>query len=568
MIRLDRPSLKALEASTLWMTLVATTVMNLMLLVMPLYAMQVYDRVLTSRNMDTLVFLSLIVVLVMAASALLDVFRARLLLRLGNKYLLDMGQRVFEASVSASVQLSVPLVQPMRQMKTIRDFVASPSGLCVLFDAATMPLFLAAVYLMHSGLGHAMLGGLLLLVLLAWWTEKATGAFVKSSNSSGQAAQLRLEGALRNAPTVVAMGMRTSMFNHWQSANQELLASTSQASDCAGLVAGMTKWVRWCISVLMTALGAWYVVQDQMTMGVMIAANLLSARGLAPLESLISAWKGFVSARIAAQRVDDLLMRFGEPAPAYGLPVRMGFLHADNLVYVPPGADMPSIKGVSFKVPAGQFVGLIGPSASGKSTLARLLCGVLRPRSGAVRWDGADVSGWGQSDHGQLCGYLPQSAELFAGTVGENIARFHADSDEQVLAASKLAGTHEMILRLPKGYDTRIGSGGMALSPGQTQLVALARALYGTPQLLVLDDPTANLDAQGEDALMKALQSCRKMGTTVIFISHRRAMLDMADVLCLLVEGQLQISGSQTEVLNALKQKNMNALAEHRRAGL
>ena len=527
--------------------------MSLLLFALPLYSLQVYDRVLTSRNPDTLVLLTLIVLVALTATAALDAVRGRLLLRISNSYSLKLGPRLLDVSIAQSARSSEPNGQTLRDMHTVRGFVAGPQGLVALFDTPLVPLFLVAVYFMHVGLGHAMLLGIVLLFVLTLVTETLTGPHLRAAGEAAIIAQRRIDGVMQNAEAVEAMGMRISMRNYWQSAQGASMAQASVAGDRAGAVAAFAKWVRFLLTLLMTAAGAWFVIQDEITMGSMIAASILSARGLAPLETMIGAWKGLVGARIAVNRINLSLERFPRAESRMQLPIPLGTLSIERLVYAPPGSDQPTVKGVSFQVPAGAWLGLIGPSAAGKSTLAKLICGVWQPRSGVVRLDGADVYTWARADFGRHCGYLPQDVELFSGTIRDNLARFGAADDAAVVAAATMAGAHEMILRLPKGYDTPLGPGGSSLSAGQRQRVGLARALLGEPKLVVLDEPNSNLDAEGEQALVEAVKRVRNTGATVIMVSHRPSLLAGADLLGVVVDGQLQHFGPRDEVLGKLQ---------------
>jgi len=552
------PALADLDRGGLLVVAGTSTATNLLLFALPLYSLQVYDRVLTSRSPDTLVLLTLIVLFALTAAAALDAVRGRLLLRIGNRYSLKLGPRLLDASIAQSARSSEPNGQALRDMHTVRGFVAGPQGLAALFDAPLVPLFLATVYLMHVGLGHAMLLGVVVLFLLTFVTEALTGPHIRAAGESAIVAQRRIDGVMQNAEVVEAMGMRASMRDYWQKAQGQSMAEASVAGDRAVSVAAFAKWIRFLLSLLMTAAGAWFVIHDEITMGGMIAASILSARGLAPLETMIGAWKGLVSARIAVERINFALEKFPRTESTMQLPAPLGALTVEHLVYAPPGAEQPTLKGVSFQVPAGAWLGLIGPSAAGKSTLAKLICGAWQPRSGVVRLDSADVYTWARADFGRYCGYLPQDVELFAGTVRENIARFGALStidDAAVVAAATMAGAHEMILRLPQGYDTPIGPGGSALSAGQRQRVGLARALLGGPKLVVLDEPNSNLDAEGEKALLQAVKRVKDTGATVIMVSHRPSLLADADLLGVIVDGHLQHFGGRDEVLAKLQPK-------------
>lgn len=525
--------------------------MNLLLFALPLYSLQVYDRVMTSRSADTLLLLSVIVLAALSANAVLDAIRARLLLRIGNTYALKLGPRLLDASIAKSALAAEPENQGLRDMATVRGFVTGVQGLASLYDAPLVPLFLAAVYVMHIGLGHAMLFGVCVLLVLTVVTESLTGGALRSASESAIAAQRRIDCAMQNAEVVEAMGMRSAMRNYWLSVQRHALAEGSLANDRSAVVGAMAKWTRMVLSLMVTGVGAWYVIHDEITIGAMVAAAILSARGLAPLETMIGAWKGVVGTRLAVERINATLTGSGRPEAGVELPRPLGELSVERVVFVPPGGEQPSLKGVSFRLAPGSWLGLVGPSAAGKSTLAKLVCGVWKPRSGMVRLDGADVYEWPRTDFGKHCGYLPQDVELFPGSVRDNIARFASRDeigDDMIVAAAQKARVHEMILRLPKGYDTQVGLGGAVLSAGQRQRIGLARALLGAPRLIVLDEPDASLDTEGEQALMAALNEARESGATIVMVSHRPTLLGGADLVGVVVDGGLQQFGPREEV--------------------
>lgn len=539
---LDRRGLAAVGAGSL--------VASVLLFALPLYSLQVFDRVLTSRSTDTLWLLTLITALALAVAAAIDTVRARLLLRIGNAHALALGPRLLEASILLSARSSAPETQGQRDLMTLRSFVTGAQGLVTFFDAPLVPVFLVAVYLLHPVLGHVMLFGIVLLLVLALLSETMTGEPLRTASEAGLLAQRRVDGVMHSAEAVEAMGMRSAMRTYWATAQGTALAGSSVAGDRSAALAGLAKGIRLLLNVALSFTSAWLAIHDEITMGGMVASGILAARGLAPLESLVGAWKHLVAARLAATRLNDLLARVPAGTDSTALPPPAGTLALEKLVYVPPGADQPTIRGVNLSLPAGQCLGLIGPSGAGKSTLARLICGVWVPRSGHVRLDGADVTAWPREDFGRHCGYLPQEVALFAGSIRDNIARFGAGSrDEDVVLAAQRAGCHEMILRLPKGYDTQVGAGGATLSGGQRQRIGLARALFGEPRLLVLDEPNANLDTEGEAALLQALAWAKSAGVTTVVVSHRPSLLAGADWLVVLVEGQVQQFGLRDEVL-------------------
>ena len=562
---LRTPALADLDRRALLVVAVTSFAMNLLLFAMPLYSLQVYDRVMTSRSSDTLVLLTLIVLFALSANALLDTVRGRLLLRIGNSYALKLGPRLLDASIAQSARNSEPDGQALRYMGTVRNFVAGQQGLATIYDAPLVPLFLLAVYMMHTGLGHAMLFGIFVLLILTLITEALTGNHLRAAGEAGIHAQRRIEGVMQNAEVVEAMGMRAAMRNYWHVAQSQAMAEASAASDRSAGVGALAKWVRMLLNLLITGAGAWYVIHDDITIGAMVAANILSARGLAPLETMIGAWKSLVGTQIAVERINTVIEKCSRPEGAMQLPAPSGEVSVERLVYAPPGLEQPTIKGISFKLPVGSWLGIVGPSAAGKSTLAKLICGVWKPRSGVVRLDGADVYSWPRADFGRYCGYLPQDVELFAGTVRDNIARFcslEEIDDAAVAAAAQMAGVHEMILRLTGGYEAQIGPGGAALSAGQRQRIGLARALLGEPRLVVLDEPNSNLDTEGEAALLAALRRVRAGGATIVMIGHRPSLLADADLIGVVVDGQMQHYGPRDEILAKIVPKPRPLLTE------
>ena len=559
------PALAELNWRSLAMVGVTSLAMSILLFAMPLFSLQVYDRVLTSRSTDTLLLLASIVVFALTSHAALDAVRGRLLLRIGNAYAVKLGPLLFDVSIAQSARSSESNGQALRSMQTIRNFVATPQGLATLYDAPLVPLFLVAVYMMHVGLGHAMLFGVIVLFLLTALTEAVTGKRLRAAGEAGIDAQRRVDSVMQNAEAVEAMGMRLAMRRYWYTSQNRLMSDASKANDRSSLVGSVAKWVRMILSLMITGVGAWYVIRDEVTVGAMIAANILSARGLAPLEMTIGAWKSFVGTRMAVEKINSAVAEYSRPEGKMQLPEPKGDVSAEKLVYAPPGTEQLTLKGISFKLPAGTWLGIVGPSGAGKSTLVKLICGVWKPKSGVVRLDGADVYSWPRADFGRFCGYLPQDIELFAGTVRDNIARFAGEdsgNDAAVVEAAKLAGVHEMVLRLSKGYETPIGQGGAALSAGQRQRIGLARAMFGDPRLLVLDEPNSNLDVEGETALLNALSQARSRGCSVIMIGHRPSILEHADYIGVLVEGHLQHFGPREEILARILPKPRASLRE------
>lgn len=521
---------------------------NLLLLALPIYSLQIFDRVLLSRSVDTLWVLSLGVMIALGCSVLLEAFRGQLLLRLSNRMALAFEGRLLSEILMRSSRQGDRSLQSVRDLGTLRNFISTPQGLVALLDAPWVPFYLIVVYLLNPVLGHAMLAGAMALILIAWLTEKIATPLIKEAGEAAQRAQRRLEGLAQASDVIVAHGMQTIAQAHWSRAQHEAMAHTSRAGVAGATLASAAKSIRLLLNVTLTGLGAYLAARDELTIGAMIAANIVTSRALAPIELLIGASRQLIGVRIAWKRLADVLGN-GAVSDTTRLPPPAGRVEVEQVIYMPPGAAQPTIKGLSFKLEPGTFLGLIGPSAAGKSTLARLLVGILPPRSGVIRLDGADVLAWDRGDFGKACGYLPQDVQLLDGTVHQNIARFTDAPDEAVVAAAQDAAAHEMILRLPQGYQTEVGPAGAALSAGQRQRIGLARALFGAPHLIVLDEPNSNLDTEGEQALTTSLGRVKARGATLIVVSHRPSVLGLADMLAVLVDGQLQQFGPKQEIL-------------------
>jgi PrtD family type I secretion system ABC transporter len=524
-------------------------VTNLLMLALPLFSLQVFDRVLSSRSIDTLWLLTIGVLIALGTIAVLEVIRSRMLVRIGNRYALEMQPRVLDASLTRSALQGVRRAEALQDVGTVRNFLGTGRGLVALMDAPMTPVFILVVASLNHWLGIATAIGALVLFGLTLATEVFTAPHVRQATEAALRAQRRADAALANAEAIEAMGMRHAMLARWREEEGRHLALASEASDRAGALASLARLARMLLSLSITALGAYFAVTDRLTIGGMVASTMLAARALGPMEVLIGAWRQFVQARASLDRLNELLAKFKREESEMQLPAPTGAVAMEGVVYAPPGREQPTIRGVSLAVPAGTMVGLIGPSGAGKSTLAKLVCGVWPARSGAVRLDGADVYTWNRRDFGKYVGYLPQDVELFAGSVRDNIARFGEADDAQVVAAAQLVGLHELILRLPDGYSTDIGPGGAALSGGMRQRVALARALFGEPKLVVLDEPNASLDTEGEQALVEALAATKARGATLIVITHRPSILAAADQIAVLIAGRVERAGPARELI-------------------
>lgn len=535
---------------------------SLLVLALPVYSLQIFDRVLLSRSVDTLWVLTLGVVLALGVAAIVEGFRGQLLLRLSNRLALALDRQIFDELLQRATRRGDRSLQPMRDLNTVRGFIGAPQGLVALIDAPLVPLYLLVVYLLHPWMGHTMVIGAVLLIAIAWTNEKVTASSTRRALETVQESQQALEDVLGSADTVVAHGVSNEVFQHWRMKQNKALAAMSDAGTVGGQFASAAKGIRLHLNIALTAVGAYLAINDQITLGAMIAANILTSRALAPIELLIGATRQLIGVRLAWERLTGT-SKSEQSREATRLPPARGQVEFEKVIYIPPGMDQPTIKGITFRIEAGSFLGLIGPSAAGKSTLARLACGVWEPKSGTVRLDGADIRVWHREDFGRSCGYLPQDVQLFGGTVRENICRFTDAGDDAVVDAARAAGAHEMILRFTNGYETLIGAGGARLSAGQRQRIGLARALFGDPRLIVLDEPNSNLDSEGEQALEESLIRAKARGATLVVISHRPAVLAHADNLAVLVDGQLQQFGPRQEILGRVQPSTAVAVPNH-----
>ena len=535
--------------SAFLMTAAFSAFINLLMLVSPLYMMQVYDRVLHSRSEATLLMLTLITVGLLGVMALLEVIRSRILVRVGGRMDQLLSERVLSAQFQASLhRIGANPGQASRDFDTVRQFLTG-AGIFAFFDAPWTPLILAVMFMFHPVLGLIALGGGIALFALALINEAVTKKVLEAANKNAVVAAGAIDSSMRNAEVLEAMGMFGNFRDRWAGRRDEILRLQAVASDRAGVIMGLTKFIRLLLQTAILGGGAWLAIHEQISPGVIIAASILMGRALAPVEQAIGTWKQFVGARIAHRRLCELLNRVPKPQERTALPRPAGDLKVETVVVVPPGSTAPTLSRVSFDLAAGQVLGVIGPSGAGKSTLARLLVGAWRPYAGTVRVDGADLHNWDPEARGDFMGYLPQDVELFDGSVAENIARFGGTDSEAIVTAARRAGVHDMILRLPQGYDTPIGTGGCALSGGQRQRIGLARAVYGGPCLVILDEPNSNLDDEGESALVHAITELKRAGTTVVIISHRPSILGVTDQILVLADGTVRMFGARAEVL-------------------
>src|SRR5215475_11524672 len=479
---------------------------NLLMLTGSFFMLEVYDRVLPSRSVPTLVVLLILAAGLFAAQGLLDMLRSRLLVRVGNSLDEALSPRVYDSMVRLPLRTGArgDGVQPLRDLDAVRSFM-SGLGPVALFDLPWMPVYLAICFLFHPLLGITALCGALVLVVLTVLTEIYTRRPTRQASEFAKARQQLAEASRRNAEAIVAMGMASRIAARWSDVNRRYVASNRLASDVGGGLGAFAKVLRMMLQSGVLAVGAWLVIQQQATGGIIIAGSIISGRALAPVDLAIANWRGFVAARQAWQRLTMLLSLIPPTATPMQLDAPSKMLSVENASVVPPGEQKVVVSDATLSLKGGNGLGIIGPTASGKSSLARLIVGVWPPARGAVRLDGAALDQWANDAPGRHIGYLPQDVELFAGTVAQNIARFEPGAGaDAVIAAARAAGVHDLIINLPDGYETEIGEQGHMLSAGQAQRVALARALYRDPFLVVLDEPNSNLDAEGDEALTRA----------------------------------------------------------------
>lgn len=529
--------------------------LNLLMLSPSLYMLQVYDRVLTSRNETTLWALTGLMLGVYIFMGLLESIRTWVLVRMGARFDAQLNERVFNATFERSLKNAASnAAQPMHDLNTLRQTLTG-SALLALLDAPWMPLYIVVISMMSWELGIFAFLGAMLLTLLAVINEKVTKAKLDQAQQVNAQSQLALTNHLRNAEVIESMGMLPAIRNRWYALHHKQIGLQAAASDQAAIMGGLTKFVRITMQSLSLGFGALLVIDGRMSPGSMIAASVLVSRALAPVELLVANWKQIISGRAAWARLNELLNV--HPARHYGmrLPAPTGAMRLEGVSTAAPGTQQVILRNVSLGIAAGDCIAVIGPSGSGKSTLARLMVGVWPALGGTVRLDGADLHQWSKDQLGPYLGYLPQDIELFDGTVAQNIARFGEVDSGQVIEAAQRAGMHDTILRLPQGYDTPLGAGGSALSGGQKQRIGIARALYGDPAIVVLDEPNSNLDEQGERALGDTIKDLGARGKTTVLVTHRMAALAFVKKIIVLQDGALKAYGPRDEVLAALQGK-------------
>ncbi|NHZ89345.1 type I secretion system permease/ATPase [Massilia sp. CCM 8733] len=539
---------------------VFSAIANLLMLVPSLYMLQVYDRVLASSNEITLLMLTLLMLGAYVLMSALEFMRSMILVRIGARFDMKMNKRVYTAAFERNLKKAGGNAgQALSDLTNIRQFLTG-SALFAFFDAPWFPLYLMVIFFFQPILGWFALGGTIILVILAVINERVSHKPLAEASTMSIVSGNLATNNLRNAEVIEAMGMLPALQKRWYGFHSKFLQLQAEASEKAGTVGAITKFFQTSLQSLILGLGALLVIEGKLTPGMMIAASILVGRAMAPVQQVIAVWKSVAGVRSSYERLTALLEENEERKPGMPLPPPAGNLLIDNITAGPPGATVPVLKSVSFAIAPGDVLGVVGPSGSGKSTLARLLVGVWPAIIGKVRLDGADIYHWNKDQLGPHLGYLPQDIELFGGTVSENIARFGEIDPEQVVLAAKRTGVHDMILKMPDGYDTVLGDGGAGLSGGQKQRLGLARAMYGDPALLVLDEPNSNLDDQGEHALMLAVQDMRQRGKTIVLITHRPAAINVSTKLLVLRDGAVQMFGPTAQVLQAIQEANQKLI--------
>jgi ATP-binding cassette subfamily C protein len=525
---------------------------NLLYLASPLYMLQIYDRVISSGSEITLVMITLVLLLALGSLAGLDAVRARVLTRGSVKLDRLLAGRVVSATMETAARGAGGRSQPLRDFDNFRQFITG-MGIHAMFDLPWAPVYIAVIFMLHPWLGAFALGCAILLVCMALLNEALVRAPLAEAGEAATRNYGFTEMSLRNAEVVQAMGMMPGLLRRWSRDRGLLMLKQTNASDLAAVTTSVIRFLRLAMQSLILGLGAYLVIERLTTVGSMFAASILLGRALQPVEQIVGSWRNLNSARSAYVRVRELLRGAPMRDPALALPRPAGHLSVEGIAYMAPGTNRPILRGVSFRLDAADVLGVIGPSGAGKSTLARQIVGVLPPAAGAVRLDGADVYQWPRESLGKHVGYLPQDIELFSDTVAANISRFRNDLDDnEVIEAARLAGVHEMVLQLPQGYETQIGDGGAILSGGYRQRIGLARAVYGRPSLVVLDEPSSNLDSDGDTALLSCVSELKKQGTTVVIISHRPNTLGVVDKLLVVRNGMSELFGARDEVIARL----------------
>lgn len=529
-----------------------SVVVNLLMLTMPIYLFQISDRVLTSRSLDTLLMLSVLALMFIGVLSLLDILRRQVLGALATRFETILGGPVLASIVTNARAGDGGNVSPLRNLHQVKSFISSPVML-LLFDAPLAPIYLAVVFMIHPDLGWITIGAAALLVGIAVLNQRATAAALGEASSYTAKADGHAEALARNSQVINAMGMLNESILHWGREQARALTTQAGALDRNFWISGASKMARLITQIVILGWGAYLALDGHLTGGMMIAASIIAGRGLQPLEGMIEGWRSVVQTRSAYARVRSVVDALKNEPPRLQLPRPKGRISVDRLLYLPQGSKEPVLNGVSFELNPGESLAVVGPSGSGKSTLARVLVGCLNPTAGKVRLDGTELRNWDRRQFGEYTGFLPQEVELFPGTIKENVCRMRNDlPDDEVYRAAMLTDVHAMIAHLPNGYETQLERSGAPLSGGQKQRIALARAFFGSPSFVVLDEPNSNLDAVGEQALTNTLRRAKENGVTVIVVTLRPALLSNVDKVLVLRGGRAEAFGPPSEVLHRL----------------
>lgn len=545
-LREARPALTGVAAFSM--------LINLLMLASPLYMMQLYDRVLPSRSVPTLIALSVLFVGIVAVIGGFEFLRSRVMVRMGTGLDRRLAARVFDAIVQRDVGgAGKHRDQPLQDLTQLRTFLTGP-GLFAFFDAPWVPIYVAAIFLLHPVLGGVAVVGSLALMVLALASERWTRSALEQANTSHEREATWVESSRRSAESLIAMGMTDGARERWNLERKSALDAQAIASDRSGLLAAMSRSLRLLLQSAMLGTGAALAIEGVISAGAMVAGSILLGRALAPVEQAIAHWRSLLGARRSYARLSSLVTESSSPEEALRLPAPKGVIQVEQITAGPPGATRATLQQLDFEIESGEVLGIVGRSGAGKSTLAKLLAGVWRPQRGVIRLDGTALDHWHREDLSRAVGYLPQEIELFEGTIRSNIARLEVSaSDAEVLRAAKLAGAHELISHLPDGYETDLGRDGACLSGGQRQRIALARALYGSPSLIILDEPNSSLDAEGDGALTEAIRAMKQAGCTVIVVAHRPSAIAAVDRVLVLSEGRVAALGPRDSLLREVK---------------
>lgn len=526
---------------------------NTLMLVPTFYMIQISGRVVPSSSTSTLLMLTVILTLLLATMGSLEWVRSRVMVRISNRLDVMLSRDVYRASFKRALNSGGgdATAQSLNDLTALRQFFTG-NGLFAFFDAPWFPIYTLVMFLFHPWFGYMTLACGAVLTVLAFINHRLTANALANANKENVASNMVTTKTLRNAEVIESMGMLETLMNRWAKRQRRIMLLQSEASDKGGIVTTISKTFRTWSQSIMLGIGAYLVVTHEINPGLLMAGSLLLGRALAPIDQMIGSWKGFVAAKVQYDRLSKVMDDLNKEPERMPLPAPEGHIQVENLVVAPPGAKAPVIRNISFVAPAGSIVGIVGPSAAGKSTLVRAIMGIWPPQHGVVRLDGADIHSWDKHALGPYVGYLPQDIELFEGSISENIARFDKVDPDKVVQAAQMAGVHEMILMLPDGYDTVIGSDGVNLSGGQRQRIGLARAIYGNPRLIVLDEPNSNLDDVGERALGVALQKLKETGATVFIVSHRPNILSRLDRVLVMSGGTISLYGERDRVIAEL----------------